>query len=124
MKKYFSIVFVVVFISSCGGEIKNVSFKNDVVPIIDNSCIDCHNSDQNMGGLNFETYNSLMESRYLNRSQPLVIKGDASQSRLYLVTHANDPLIRMPPKNYGYDHLDDDEIETIKVWINEGAKNN
>ncbi len=115
----------VIFIAvSCGGEIKNVSFSEDVKPIIDENCLPCHNGDESQGKLNFSTYNELMSSRYLNRSEPLAIEGDAAQSRLYLVVHSSNPAIRMPPENKGYDRLNEREIKTIKVWINEGIKNN
>ncbi len=124
MKKIIILITVTFLLISCSGEIKDVSYKEDVEPIINEYCLDCHNSDQNLGGLNFESYTKLMESRYLNRAQSLVIPGDASQSRLYLVVHSTDKLIRMPPENFGYDRLSDSEIEIIKVWIDEGAKDN
>ncbi len=124
MKLIFISIFALYFFAGCGGEIKEVSFANDVKPIIDENCLECHNSEAKMGNLNFEDYEALMNSRYLNRTQPLVISGDPMQSRLYLVTHSENPMIRMPPENFGYDKLSDDEIKTIKVWISEGAKNN
>ena len=124
MKSLIILAAISIILVSCGGEIKNVSYSEDIQPIINENCLDCHNDQKQLGGLNFESYKKLMSSRYLNRSQPLVIKGDASQSRLYLVVHSNNDLIRMPPKNFGYDRLSESEIKAIKVWINEGAKNN
>ncbi len=124
MRKYFALLSIVLIIAGCGGEIKDVSFAEDVQPIINESCLDCHNGETKIGNLNFENYNALMESRYLNRSVPLVIKGEPMQSRLYLVTHSDNPAIRMPPENQGYGKLSESEITTIKIWISEGAKNN
>lgn len=124
MKSFFVLMSLSIFFISCGGEIKNVSYKNDIKPIINEACLDCHNNDQQQGGLNFSSYDDLINARYLNRPQPVVIKGDASQSRFYIAVHSTKPAIRMPPVNFGYDRLSDREIEKIRVWINEGAKNN
>lgn len=124
MRKPLFILLSVYLFIGCSGEIKDVSFAEDIQPILKENCLDCHNSQAKQGNLNFETYEALMNSRYLNRSQPLVIKGSAEESRLYLVTHSDNLMIRMPPDNFGYDKLSQSEIETIKVWIDEGAKNN
>lgn len=124
MNKLICIIFIAMAAVGCGGEIKNVSFSEDVMPIIQEECLDCHNSENARGKLNFETYEKLFSSRYFNRSQSLIIAGDAAQSRLYLVVNSNKPAIRMPPEYNGYDKLAEDEIEIIKVWINEGAKKN
>jgi hypothetical protein len=117
-----TIVLLVLFI--CCGDIKDVSYSKDVQPILNEYCLDCHNSEAKLGNLNFENYEALMSSRYLNRTQPLVIAGEPMQSRLYLVTHSSNPAIRMPPENQGYGKLSESEITTIKVWIAEGGKNN
>lgn len=124
MKKLFFSIILFFLITSCGGEIRDVSFSKDIVPIIKDNCLPCHGDKQQRGNLNFETYEKLMSSRYLNRSEPLVIKNEASQSRFYLVVHSQNSAIRMPPANLGYDRLDENEVKTIKIWINEGAKNN
>lgn len=123
VKKFFTIAFLIL-VTACGGEIKNVSFAEDVNPIIVENCLICHNGEKEKGTLNFESYEKLISSRYLNRSESLVIEGDAAQSRLYLVVNSNNPAIRMPPKIDGYNKLSGAEIKTIKVWINEGAQNN
>lgn len=104
--------------------IKNVSFKNDILPILRENCIDCHSSELSSGNLNFENYASLMNSRYFNRNTPVAIAGDSEESRLYLVVHSDKQAIRMPPPSSGRDKLNNYEIKKIKVWIDEGANNN
>jgi len=111
-------------VTACNSRIENVSYKNDIQPILNDYCVDCHNSDVKRGNLNFENYDSMMASRYLKRNYPVVITKDPSMSRLYLVVRSNKSSIRMPPEFLGYDRLSDSDIETIRVWIAHGAKNN
>ncbi|MCF8261132.1 MAG: hypothetical protein K9J12_10185 [Melioribacteraceae bacterium] len=121
--KFIFIMFLL-FVVSCGGKTENVSFSNDIKPILDENCTICHNSEDDQKNLNFESYESLMNSRYLNRNQALIIPGDSEVSRIYLVTHSNKSAIRMPPESFGFDKLSESQIQKIKVWIDEGAKNN
>lgn len=105
-------------------DIKNVSYKDDIQPILNDNCVICHSSELESGNINFETYADLMNSRYFNRNTPVAIAGSAEESRLYLVVHSNKKSIVMPPPNSGISKLSDFEITKIKVWINEGANNN
>ena len=123
--KIVGIFTVFILFSACQKkEIKNVSFSADIQPILDEYCIRCHNSESNMGKLNFENYDKLMASRYFNRKEPVAIGGDVESSRLYWVVKTNNPAVKMPPGYSGLGSLSGTEKELIKVWINEGAKNN
>jgi hypothetical protein len=61
----------------------------------------------------------------------IVVPGDSASSTFYrLVAHKGDPSIHMPPhhprnaEENAFPPLTDEQIETIKAWIDQGAKNN
>ena len=70
-------------------------------------------------GLDTTSYQALMKG---GKFGPLVKPGDALTSTLNMLVegraHAS---IRMP---HGREKLPDKDIETLKAWVNEGAKNN
>lgn len=119
----------VVFLNGCGqGE---VSFTDDIQPIIAKSCISCH-SGTGEGATASDylmvDYNSVMKGTTYG---PVVVPGSRMSSSLYLVVAGKTaPEIRMPPHNdesfaegRGF-MLSAETIETIGLWIDQGAKNN
>lgn len=110
---------------------KPVSFNSDVMPILASSCLMCHDSGgegAEKSGFGMQDYDSLMKG---TKFGPVVIPGDSASSTLYrVVGHEVDPKIQMPPhhdvslaKGKG-DPLTKGQIEIIKMWIDQGAKNN
>lgn len=99
-----------------------VSYNNEVQPILAKNCSQCHAPGQ-MGfkasGLDTTSYQSLMKGGTFGQ---LIKPGDALSSSLNMLVegraHAS---IQMP---HGRAKLPDKEIEILKVWVNEGAKNN
>lgn len=100
---------------SGGGDTpESVSFADDVDPILQTACRLCHGD---AGGLMFKSYDSLMAGGI---SGPAVVAFEPHASSLYLrLNGAQAPA--MPP---GGALLPDDQVETIRQWIEEGAKNN
>jgi hypothetical protein len=102
---------------------KEISYKNDVFPILHDYCLNCHEPGGKgyaKSGLDMSTYQSLMKGT----SFGAVIKpGDSFTSILIeLVEGRAHPSIKMP---YGMDGgLAKDKIETLKAWVNQGARNN
>jgi len=99
-----------------------VSYNKDVQPILSKNCSECHAPGKEgfiASGLDTTNYPSLMKG---GKFGPLVKPGDALSSSLNMLVEGRaHPSIRMP---HGREKLSDDEIETLKVWVNEGAKNN
>lgn len=99
------------------------SFKKDVVPIIHDYCLSCHQpggKGYEKSGLDMRSYQSLMKGTNFGS----VIKpGDSFTSILIQVVegrvHAS---IKMP---YGMSGgLSKETIAVLKKWIDQGAKNN
>jgi hypothetical protein len=101
--------------SNDGGDAPaSVSFATDVDPILQADCRLCHGD---AGGLMFKSYDSLMAGGI---SGPAVVAFQPEASSLYLrLTGEQAPA--MPP---GGVLLADDDMATIRQWIEEGAQNN
>ena len=125
----FLLLLPVVLASGCGqGE---VSFADDVQPIFAKSCISCH-SGVGEGVTNsaylMVDYDSVMKGTTFG---PVVVPGSRMSSSLYLVVAGKtSPEIRMPPHNdesFAEGRgvmLSANVVETIGLWIDQGAKNN
>ena len=93
-----------------------VSWSGDILPIFrQNSCVGCHGGN---GGLSLGTYASLMRGGVSGQA---VIPSDADNSLLYRKVDGFSAGDRMPQ---GGARLDQDLIDMIRDWINEGALDN
>ena len=110
---------------------QSVSYTEDIQPILFASCLSCH--DQNSegyltSGFSLDSYDAVMKG---TKFGAVVIAGSPESSSLYLVVaHKTASEIHMPP------HTDDalaegrgvslteEQIESIRLWIEQGAQNN
>lgn len=110
---------------------RQVSFSQDVRPMLNAKCLSCHDGSgegSTQSGFSVKTYDSLMTGTKLGK---VIVPGDAVSSTLYrLIAHKASPEIQMPP-HHGQslakgkaEPLTEGEIATIKQWIDQGAKNN
>ena len=109
----------------------DVSFSNDVQPIFETHCVRCHsgNAEGAMASNYFMVdYNGVMKGTSFGQ---VVVPGSRMSSSLYLVVAGKTaPEIRMPPHNdesFAEGRgamLSANMIETIGLWIDQGAKNN
>lgn len=116
-------------LTACGQG--QVSYSDDIQPIFDRYCISCH-SGSGEGAQRSEylmtAYDEVMQGTKFGQ---VVVPGSRLSSSLYLVIAGKTaPEIRMPPHNEeslaagrGV-MLSAEAIETIGLWIDQGAKNN
>lgn len=100
-----------------------VSFSQEVQPILDQYCLECHQpggAGHTASGLDLGSYEGLMKG---TRNGPMVIPGDSLGSNLLVLMEGRaDPSIRMP---HGSNlKVSAAEIETVRTWIEQGADNN
>ena len=119
----------VLLITACGQG--QVSYSDDIQPIFDRYCISCH-SGTGEGAERSEylmtDYDSVLKGTKFGE---VVVPGSRLSSSLFLVVAGKTaPEIRMPPHNEeslasgrGV-MLSADAIETIGLWIDQGAKDN
>jgi hypothetical protein len=96
-----------------------INYTANVSPILDYYCKDCHVPGQEgakQSGFLMDSYESVMKGTKLG---PVIVAGSAESSTLYrLVAGKADPSIKMP---HGKKSLTEEEIDTIKLWIDQGA---
>ena len=126
--KYLYFLVIAVFSTGCS---QQVSFQNDVNPILQENCLSCHDGTgegMEASGFNVSTYDDLMKGTKYGK---VIVPGDSLSSSLYrLIDHQADPKIQMPPHHDQalsagkMESLSGAQINTIKAWIDQGAKNN
>ena len=116
------LVLMLIALAGCKSE-ESVSFSQDVKPIIDKYCIECHQAGGEgliASGFNLENYTGVMKG---TRHGPMVIAGDSAGSNMLVLMEGRaDPSISMPHgKMTGASRK---ELETIRLWIDQGAQDN
>lgn len=106
----------------CGGE-PAVSFSQEVKPIIDENCIECHQAGgegEVASGFDMASYDGLIKGA---RFGPMIIAGDAEGSNMIVLMEGRaDPSISMP---HGQQKsISKADIQTVRLWIEQGARNN
>jgi len=101
---------------------KSVSFSADVQPILDKYCMECHvpgGAGYVASGFDMSSYDAFMKG---GKFGAFVVPGDPFASNLMILVEGRaHPSIRMPHER---EKLGDREIETLRNWVQQGAKNN
>ena len=100
---------------------ENISFANDVQPIFDQSCTSCHPGSGNLDLTAANSYNQLVNVNASGYSAKRVVPGDAANSVLYKKIDGSGAYGSNMPLG---GNLSTAQINIIKQWIVEGAKNN
>ena len=108
--------------AGCSGE-PAVSYSQDVKPILEQNCMQCHQvggEGQVASGFSMASYADLMKG---TRNGPMIIAGDVEGSNLLVLMEGRaDPSISMP---HGQNEpVSKQDIQTIRLWVEQGAKNN
>ena len=97
-----------------------VSFKDEIAPILKKSCVTCHGAADENGDkrveamLDLTTYEAMMKG---SEYGAVVEAGNPDESMLLVLVEDGD----MPDEG---DPLPAEQIQKIRAWIAEGAKNN
>ncbi len=109
-------------LAACTGE-GTVSYARDVQPILQANCLSCHQqggAGYEASGFSMATYGDLMKG---TSGGAMIIPGDSVGSNLIVLMEGRaDPSISMP---HGRNEpVSKAEINTIRRWIDQGAKKN
>ena len=89
---------------------------DSIVPVLEHSCVHCHASQRLATMPSFNDSNALAAIRGPGK---LIIPGSPETSRFLIVTKlSDDELSAMPPTGHA---LSKKEVETLRVWIQQGA---
>lgn len=116
-------VLLVLVMGGCIKEQRQVSFRQDVQPILESNCIECHISPGGEGyirtGLSMATYEDLMQGTMYG---PVIVPGDSKRSILNMLVEGRaGPSMSMP---HGRESLRSEEIEILRLWVEYGAQPN
>jgi WD40 repeat protein len=96
---------------------KNPTYDDDVLPIVKQSCVNCHGNDKQKGDLNLATYAAMSQG---GSSGAVVVPGKPDKSRIYtLSAHLDEP--KMPPNG---NKIADAQLATLKLWVEQGGRQN
>jgi hypothetical protein len=97
-----------------------ISYRQDVAPILEAKCLECHLPPNGTGylksGLSMASYDSLMKGTIYG---PVIVPGDSRHSVLNMVVEDRLNTSMRPPR-----HLTKKEIAILRLWVDQGAKNN
>ena len=91
-----------------------VSYTQQVSPLFQSACGDCHGGDEPELGLDLTSYEAAMEGSDYGS---VIEAGDADGSLLIDMIVAGEMPVDADP-------LSEEEIEMIRSWIDAGAENN
>ncbi|MCS6994752.1 MAG: hypothetical protein N2117_01830 [Anaerolineales bacterium] len=91
-----------------------VSFARDVLPILQNKCINCHGGQRTAEGLDMKTYDALMAG---SENGSVITPGDSTRSS-FITLSAEGKMPKRGPK------LTAEELRLLTDWVNAGAPNN
>jgi hypothetical protein len=97
-----------------------ISYQRDVAPILETKCLECHLPPKGRGylksGLSMESYESLMKSTLYGS---VIVPEDSRHSILNMVVEGRlNTSMRAPHP------LTTEEIATLRLWVDQGAKDN
>lgn len=104
-----------------------LSFAKNVQPILKKECLDCHSADKHKGKLDLSeasAYKNLVNAPSDETPAMMRVKpGDPEQSFLWLkVDHRAKQGDGMPKGVFYSKKLPQDQLDVIKNWIAQGAK--
>ncbi len=94
--------------------LKPISYQKDVMPILTASCIGCHSPEKKKGGLDMSGFGAMVTG---GQEGVAFVAGQPDKSKL--ITMVSGPEPEMPDKG---DKLTAAQVEILKRWVAEGAK--
>ncbi|MCP4702473.1 MAG: hypothetical protein GY862_37280 [Gammaproteobacteria bacterium] len=103
--------------------VKLMSYAQDVKPVLEKHCIECHTSGgagTQKSGFDMSSYESVMKG---TKFGPVIVAGDSVSSTLVILVEGRaDSSLKMPHGDR--QPLSKEETDTLRKWIDQGAKNN
>ena len=120
----FIFAFVAILLTACGSQptptqnatplVGAVSFTKDVMPILNDRCVNCHGGQKTSKGLNLTTYGKLMAG---SDNGPVITVGNPDNSKMFQLIMQG----KMPKKG---GKLSQAQVDILRDWIKAGAIDN
>jgi hypothetical protein len=99
-----------------------ISYSKQVEPFLYKFCVTCHNEDESHPSeLYMDTYESLMKG---GKHGKAVVPGNAKESLLYQKTGSEPPFGKVMPPPKKKERPTPEQLEMLRLWIDQGAKKN
>jgi mono/diheme cytochrome c family protein len=98
-------------------EVDGISFTRDIKPLLQESCLKCHDAKKQKGELRLDSREAMLKGG--ESGEPAILVGNADKSVLMQHIRSKDEDLVMPPKG---DPLDAAQIDLLARWITAGAK--
>lgn len=95
-----------------------ISFGRDVQPILERSCLQCHNAQRAKSMFRLDNRKSALQGGENDPDD--IVPGNSAKSRLIHYVAALVPDMEMPPKGKG-DLLSPTQIGILRAWIDQGV---
>ncbi len=117
---FLSIFLSPLFLSSASFSAEpEIDFVKQIEPILRTSCISCHGSEEEEGGLRLDVKQRLFDG---GDNGKVITPGDGAKSRLvHLIAGTDKEVGIMPPEGEGTP-LSAEQVGLIRAWIDQGAK--
>ena len=103
------------------GTAGEVEFNRDVRPILADKCFTCHGPDAAAKKVPFRLDSEAAAKATLPSGKRAIVEGDAAGSELVQRVSSTNAAQRMPPVYSGL-KLSQQEIDTLRTWVAEGAR--
>jgi len=91
-----------------------VSFRQDIKPILEASCVKCHGRGRNKGGFRVDSRETVLKG---GESGPAALSGKSAESYLIELVSGIDPDNVMPKKG---SKLTPEQVGLLRAWIDQG----
>ena len=98
-------------------ELRAVDFEKEVLPILEENCLDCHGPDKQKSEFRVDQRAVMLKGG--DSGLAALVPGEPEKSFLMEVIDGSDPDMLMPPKG---DPLSKEQVALISQWIAEGAE--
>ncbi len=118
LREYVSVINLPVFLVVAFLSYKShgVDFVQDIEPILQAHCIDCHGPDEQESQFRLDRLANMISGG--NSGEPAIVQGKPEESFLLKLIRHEEPGKEMPPN----ESLSEGEIQLIEQWIAGGAK--
>src|SRR5215831_6886908 len=115
-RRAFILLFGLLAIPASAGAQQPPSYAKQIKPFLARYCLECHSSDEPQGGLNMESFKTLMEGGGRGAA---IVRGNPEKSPLVLQVEGKSKPF-MPPKKARQPKRE--EIAILRAWVAAGAK--
>lgn len=117
--KYLPILVLTALAAGRSTAADEVDFKKDIAPVLEASCVKCHNPEKKKGKLDMSTKEAFMKG---GGEGKIVEAGKSADSSLIkVIALPEDDDAAMPPKDKA-PRPTAAQVTALKKWIDEGAK--